>query len=69
MTQAPTASLSNWDEEASFGSANECEHAKISMWHDLKAHPESTGPEKQIREDAAQEARCVASDDPRLKGK
>jgi hypothetical protein len=69
MTQAPTDSLSSWDEEASFDSANECEHAKIVFWRALKDHPQSTGLEQKIREAAAQEARCVATDDPRLKEK
>jgi hypothetical protein len=68
-TMNPSDPLSKWVIVASFDIASKCEHDKVSFWRRSKADLDSVDPDKRAWAEAASEARCVASEDPRLKEK
>jgi hypothetical protein len=75
-----TASLGRWTTERAFDSARECEHwldtrkvkARKEFQNPQKQEDPSSGPETLLAKKQAAEplyARCIATDDPRLKEK
>src|SRR5216684_1321041 len=63
--------LRNWTTEKTFNSASACNKARASNYEKFKAYlgnePRNTWWEAVLMQDFS--AKCIASDDPRLKGK
>ena len=68
-TMDPSDPLSKWVVIASFDSASKCEDEKITFWRKSEADLDSVDPDRRVWAEAAREARCLATDDPRLKEK
>ncbi|MFZ0890081.1 MAG: hypothetical protein WA005_16675 [Candidatus Binataceae bacterium] len=66
------APLSHWQIAESFDSAEDCEDMKSKMVRDFTRHEGADHPSSSYKAAyrvAESQAQCIASDDPRLKGK
>ena len=66
-----SAHISRWEIHSSFDTANECEEARLQANEMHQSDRPDLGPKTRKEMDALRllYAKCVATDDPRLKGK
>jgi hypothetical protein len=68
-TQNPTDPLSRWDVFGSYDSASNCEDHRLAHWKHFRPDQISPDARKRLQAMTAFFAKCIATGDPRLKGK